>query len=89
MHYELIGKLNKFENFIDEKIMYLLEEDNIQEILKEIIHKIAIVRAEEELQHKPMSKLYRVSFLIDKSLIADLKELINKIKRFKEKGFLL
>ena len=73
--YELLVKLDNYEQFIDAKIKIILREKNILEILKDIIKNISIVRAEEKFKIEPLQKGFTITVQVEKALISDLEKL--------------
>jgi len=73
--YELLVKLDNYEQFIDAKIKVVLSDQNILETLQDIIRNISIVRSEEKFKKDPPQKGFTVTAQVHKALIHDLGKL--------------
>ena len=80
--YELLVKLDNYEQFIDAKIKIILREKNILEILKDIIRNISIVRAEEKFKTEPLQKGFTITVQVEKALISDLEKLEEYLEKW-------
>ena len=75
MSYELLDKLNNYEQFIDAKVKNILSEKEILEILKDIIQIISVVRAEEKFKKEPLKKGFTATAHLEGTLILNLEKL--------------
>ena len=79
MSYELLDKLNNYEQFIDTRVKNILNEEELFEILESINLTIGRLRATENFKKEPIKKGFTISTSLEWSLVDDLEKLENKL----------
>ena len=84
--FELLVKLDNYEQFIDAKIKIIFREADILELLKNIIQNISIVRSEEKFKKESDKKGFIINVSVEFALIDDLEKLEKKLEILNSKN---
>ena len=86
MSYELLDKLNNYEQLIDTKVKNILDDQEILEMLTNINLTIGTLRATEKSKEKSIERGFTIRVSVEKSLIDSLGKFEEKLEKLRNKS---